>query len=163
MRFSDDVKARPRELSVVKRMIGKVICPLEPAAEATGSQFCRPFAPVQLRLSCRWREDGDNGMGGIPGAVQQISWHLPYDWGKPQKTSVSKPSGALNCVTSHCFRRGPFPPDEVGRTVLLAMLAKPNRVWPERVLKNWDRGSEDPISGILPPGHPSKIGPGHEH
>ena len=75
----------------------------------------------------RWKEndEGDNGMGRTQGRVQQISWHLTYDWGKPQKTSVRKPSGVLSSVTSHCFKWGPFPTNEVNKVKLPAPLAKP--------------------------------------
>ena len=79
------------------------------------------------------------------GHLQQISCHLPYDWEKPRKTSVMKPSGAHSSATSHCFKWGPFPPNEVGRISLPVPLSKPIRVRPEeRAEKNWHLGSEDP-------------------
>ena len=44
-----------------------------------GSQPGRPFVLSQLSLSCREDDESDDGMGRgeTPGAVQQISWHLP--------------------------------------------------------------------------------------
>ena len=35
-----------------------------------------------------------------PGSCAQFSWHLPYSWGKPQKTSARRPSdeGAVRPV-----------------------------------------------------------------
>ena len=57
-----------------------------------------------------------------------ISWHLPYDWGKPQKISVRKLLEALSSMTSHCYKWGPFPPNEVDRAMLPAPLAKPIRI-----------------------------------
>ena len=102
-----------------------------------------------VSLVSRWRENdkGDNGMRGKPGTVQQISWHLPYDWGKPRKTSVTKPLGALSSMTSHCFKLGPFPPNEVCRVILLALLAIPIGPSQKSVLKNLR--SEDPRSATL--------------
>ena len=86
----------------------------------------------------RWREDdnGDDAMRGTPGAVQQISWHLLYDWGKPQKTPIRKPSEALSRANSHCFKWGPFPPNEDCRATLPVPLAKPIRPRHKSVLKN---------------------------
>ena len=70
-----------------------VVCPVEPAvpgacsgshavyAEATSSQPGRPFAPSQLCLSVTEGKMIREIMewSGNQGAVQQISWHLPYD------------------------------------------------------------------------------------
>ena len=78
---------------------------------------------VGQSLKGRWWERWWSG--GTPGAVQQISWHLPYDWGKPRKTSDRKPSAALSRATSHCLKRSSFSPNEVGRAMLPAPLAKP--------------------------------------
>ena len=66
-----------------------------------------------------------NGEGRHQGAVQQISWHLLYNWGNPWKASVRKRLGAHSSETSHCFKWGSFPPNEVGRATLPALLAKP--------------------------------------
>ena len=82
---------------------------------------------MSVPLVSRWREDdkSDNRMMGTPGAVQQISWHWPYDWGKLQKPSIRKQSRALSSMTSHCFKWGLSPPNEVSRATLPALLAKP--------------------------------------
>ena len=111
------------------------VCLVEPAAALNWFRLKLrvPSLVVHLpRVSyvclSRWREndEGDYGMGGgAQGIVQQISWHLTYDWGKPQKTSVRKPSGVLSSVTSHCFKWGPFPTNEVNKVKLPAPLAKP--------------------------------------
>ena len=61
--------------------------------------------------------------------------------GKPQETV-----GALNSMTSLCFKWGLFPPNDVGMATLPAPLAKPIRICQRSVLRNWDLGSEDPIS-----------------
>ena len=90
-------------------------------------------------------------MRGTPGAVQQISLHLPYDWGKPRKTSVRKSSEALANVTSHCFEWGLFPPNEIGRATLPTPLAKIIGSSQKSVFKNFR--SQD--SGTAPPGHSS--------
>ena len=50
---------------------------------------------------------------------------------KTPKTSVKKPSGAHSSATSHCFKWGPFLPNEVGRVTPPAPLAKPIRIRPE--------------------------------
>ena len=81
---------------------------------------------------------------GHRGAVQQISWNLPYDLVKPWKISVRKLSRALSSVTSHYFKWGPFPPNEVVRATLPAPLAKPIGPSQKNVLKNLRSGSEDP-------------------
>ena len=96
--------------------------------------------------------------GGTLGAVKQISWHLPYDWGKPRKTSVRKPSGALSSMISHCFKWCPFPPNDVGMVMLPALLAKPIGPSQKSVLKNLRSGirrSHDIGSALQ--GHSSNI------
>ena len=79
--------------------------------------------------------------GRDTGGSAYISWHLPYDWGNPQKTSVRKLSGTLSSVTSHCLKCGPIPPNEIGRATLPAPLAKLIWVWPEehtQKIEIWD-------------------------
>ena len=71
-------------------------------------------------------DEDDDEMGGTPRAVQQISWHL-----LTTEENLRKPSGEHSSETSHCFKWGPFPPNEVCRIMLPAPLAKPIRVWPE--------------------------------
>ena len=109
-----------------------------------GSQPGKPFGPGQLYLSCRPVAEGEDNevmmKWGKLGAVQQISWHLPYGWGKPRKTSVRKPLEALSTVASHCFKWGPFPPNEVCRIMLPAPLAKSIRSSEKSVFKNFISG-----------------------
>ena len=78
------------------------------------------------------------------GTVQQISWHLPYDWGKTRKTSVGKPSRALNSMSNHCFKWGSFSSNEVGRAMLPALQAKPIGPSQKRSSKIWGLESKDP-------------------
>ena len=82
-----------------------------------------------------WRWNGANIEGS---ATDFLAKH--YDWGKPRKTSVRKPYGALSSVTSHCFKWGPFPPNEVGRATLSAPLAKPIGPSHKSLLKNLRSG-----------------------
>ena len=91
--------------------------------------------------------------GGTPGAVLQISWHLAYDWGKPRKPSVRKPSGALSSMTSNSFTWGPFPPNGDGKAKLPASLVKPIGSSQKSVLNNFR--SQDPESAT--PDHSSTL------
>ena len=59
----------------------------------------------------------------------------------PQETVAS---GALRSATSHFFKWGTLPPNEVGRATLPAQLVKPIESSLKSVLKNLDLGSEDP-------------------
>ena len=101
-----------------------------------GSQPGRPFAPGQLRLSHRSVAEGKmmkvmmewEGHHGQCNRFPGISLQL-------RKTSVRKPSGALSSVTSHCFKWGPFSPNEFCRIMLPAPLAKPIGPSQKSVLK----------------------------
>ena len=62
-------------------------------AECQVSQFCR------LMIRSWYR------------GCAQISWHLPYGWGKPRKSSDSSPSDE-SCVINNRLKWGPLPPNE---------------------------------------------------
>ena len=65
---------------------------------------------------------------------------------------------ALSRMTSHFFKCGPFPPNEVGRVTLPALQAKPIRPSQKSVLKNLRSGIRRSWNlGSTPPGHSSKI------
>ena len=86
---------------------------------------------------------------GTQGEVQQISWHLSYDWGKSREISVRKPSGALSSVSSHCFKWGPFPPIEVRRVTLSTPIAKLGLAR-RACSKIWGLESDDPGTSGAP-------------
>ena len=65
---------------------------------------------------------------GHRGAVQQISWHLLTTEENPGKPQLENRRGAHSSATSHCFKWGPFPRNEVGRITLPAPIAKHIRV-----------------------------------
>ena len=67
----------------------------------------------------------------------------------PRKPQLGNRRGAHSSTTSHYFKWGPFPPNEVGRATLPAPLAKPIGSSQKSMLKNLR--SEDP--GSAPPGH----------
>ena len=62
-----------------KKLLVSVAVP--PAPLQVPSQ--RPLAPCVASVTLVTNDKGDNEM---------ISWHLPYTWGKPQKTSARGPS-----------------------------------------------------------------------
>ena len=71
----------------------------------------------------------------------------------PKKPQLGNCRRALNCMTSHCFKWGPFPSNEVVKAMLPAPLAKSIKPSQKSVLKNMrsiDLGS-------APPGHSLKI------
>ena len=72
---------------------------------------------------------------------------------RTRKTPVRKPLGALSSMTSHCFKWYPFPPNEVSRATLPALLQKPIGPSQKSMLKNLR--SKDPES--TPLGHSSNI------
>ena len=132
----------------------KVVCPVESAvpwgcggsqpvyADATGSQPGRPFAPVKLRLSRRSVAEGKMmsviEWGGHRGRTTDfLAFTLRL---RKTPENLRKPSGVLCRVTSHCFKWGPFPPNEVGRVTLPAPLAKPIGPSQNSVLKNLRSG-----------------------
>ena len=49
-----------------------------------------PLAPSVVSVTSVANDKGDSEM--ILGGCEQISWHLPYSRGKPQKTSARRPS-----------------------------------------------------------------------
>ena len=87
-----------------------------------------PFSPGQLglyhrsvaerkmkRVNIEWGNTGGSATDSLAFALR---------WGKPRKTSVRKPSGAHSSATSHCFKCGPFPPN--------------NHFWEEALYFKWN-------------------------
>ena len=77
--------------AAAKKLLVSVAVPLAPVRVA--SQIL--LAPSITSIT---NDKGDNEM--ILGGCAQISWHLPYSWGKPRKTSARRPSdeGAVRPV-----------------------------------------------------------------
>ena len=62
-------------------------------------------SPLSASYEWKWSETG---------SCAQISWHLPYGWGKSWKTSARRPSDE-DYATIHRLKWGILPPNVAGR------------------------------------------------
>ena len=66
----------------------------------------------------------------------------------PRKPQLGNRRRTHSSATSHCFKWGPFPPNEGGRVTLSAPLAKPVQVRPEKHAKIKGTGTPHILSRV---------------
>ena len=149
----------------------RVVCPVEPAV-APKLFRPKPRVPhlldhmprasyvhlVGQSLKGWWWNEGDTGAS----ATDFLAFALRLR--KTPENLSWKPSGALSSMTSHCFKWGPFTPNEAGRATLPIPLAKFIGSSEKSVLKNFSSGTQrSQYIRSAPPGHETHMGwPRHE-